>query len=406
MLSWHKFGILGLVLAVTVCALPSLASGLATTAKNGPDRVIVKFKNGVSDSEKVKIRGGLGGKLVEEIKPLGVQVMRVTSARALEKVEALKADNKVEYAEFDGVTTAFEVPSDSLFSNQWGLNNVGQVAGLSDADLDAPEAWDLSKGAGVKIAILDTGVDQNHEDLAVKIMANKNFTTSRSVDDKVGHGTHVAGIAAAITNNAKGVAGVGHDALIMNGKVLDDRGNGSVSSLASGIVWAADNGAKVINMSLGSSSSSSALVDAINYAWLKGVVLVAAAGNDGGTAPSYPAYCDKVIAVAATDAYDNKASFSNYGSWVDIAAPGNAILSTLPNHACKLGTSGKNYGYLSGTSMASPFVAGEAALVWAAKAGADNATVRGFIESTADTGTAVFAKYGIPRANAFRAVAP
>jgi len=186
-------------------------------------------------------------------------------------------------------------------------------------------------------------------------VANVNFTDSTSYKDIYGHGTHVAGIAAAIPDNSIGIAGLGYDATIMNVKVLGDDGKGSYSWIAQGIVWAADNGAKVINMSLGGTSPSSTLEDAINYAWSKGAVVVAAAGNSGTSSPFYPACYSKAIAVAATDQIDKVPSWSNYGDWVDVAAPGNGIYSTLAN---------SSYGYKTGTSMASPFVSGLAALVF------------------------------------------
>jgi thermitase len=221
---------------------------------------------------------------------------------------------------------------------------------------EAPQAWEVTTGSpSINIAILDTGVDLDHPDLADKIVSNMNFSSSPTVDDVHGHGTHVAGIAAAMTDNGVGVAGLGYSSTIMNVKVLGDTGSGAYSSIASGIVWAVDNGAEVINMSLGGSSPSSTVENAINYAWSKGVVVVAAAGNYGNTVPLYPAYYTNCIAVAATDSLDRLASWSNYGEWVDVAAPGVGIYATLKDNG---------YGYKSGTSMASPHVAGLAALVF------------------------------------------
>jgi thermitase len=311
-----------------------------------------------------------------------------------EKLLAYRGEKAVLFAEPDFIAKAIGTPNDPSFGNQWGMTKI-----------QAPQAWDITTGQpSIKIAILDTGVDQDHEDLAGKIVANKNYTTSGTVDDRYGHGTHVAGIAAAATNNGIGVAGVGYNSTIMNVKVLDDTGSGYYSWVASGITWAADNGAKVINMSLGGSSSSSTLESAVNYAWGKGVVIVAAAGNSGNTARLYPGYYTNVIAVGATDSNDAKASFSTYGSWVDVAAPGVNIFSTLPNHANQIGS--QNYDYLSGTSMATPYVAGLAGLVWATSCGTSNTNVRNRIQSTADpiTGTGTYWQYG--RINAYKAVAP
>ncbi|MEW6675942.1 MAG: S8 family serine peptidase [Nitrospirota bacterium] len=242
-------------------------------------------------------------------------------------------------------------------------------------------------------------------------MPNKNFTTSRTVDDLYGHGTHVAGIAGALTNNGIGVAGLGFLASLMNGKVLGDTGLGYYSWVASGIIWATNgpdgiagtpDDAKVINMSLGGTSYSLALEDAVNYAWGKGVVMTAAAGNSDTDLPFYPAYYINVIAVAATDENDNRAGFSNFGGWVDVSAPGVNIYSTMPNHRNRLRI--LNYGYLSGTSMSSPHVAGLAALVWKTQYGTDNSSVvRGRIEATVDT--IITDEYiGKGRINAARAV--
>jgi thermitase len=279
-------------------------------------------------------------------------------------------------------------PDDPYFGRQWGLTRV-----------EAPQAWEVTTGSSqVNIAILDTGVDLDHPDLAAKLINNKNFTTSATVDDVHGHGTHVAGIAAAITNNGIGVAGLGYTSTIMNVKVLSDSGSGYYSWIVWGIAWAADNGAEVINMSLGGSSSSSALEDAINYACSRGVVVVAAAGNSGSTSPSYPACYTNCIAVAATDANDALPSWSNYGDWVDVAAPGVSIYSTLKENG---------YGYKSGTSMASPYVAGLAGLVFATVSDANgdgnlNDEVRSRIEANCDDIGLSGIGYG--RINAARAV--
>jgi hypothetical protein len=234
--------------------------------------------------------------------------------------------------------------------------------------------------------------------LADKVVTKINVTNFGSADDVYGHGTHVAGIAAAMTDNGMGVAGLGYSSTIMDVKVLDDNGMGAYSWIVSGIIWAVDNGADIINMSLGGSFASSAMEDAVNYAWETGVVVVAAAGNNGDSTPMYPAYYVNCIAVAATDANDAKASWSNYGDWVDVAAPGVSIYSTLKNN---------DYGYMSGTSMASPHVAGLAALVLATVSDTDgdgklNDEVRNEIETTCDDINV--AGVGSGRINAYQAV--
>jgi thermitase len=348
----------------------------------------------------VKSRGGDTGRSVQAIAPgsktvaisqLALKVLVAPKGfDAKRLLDALKGDPTIAYAELDASATAFYVPNDSEYAKQWGLPKIS-----------APTAWDSARSTeSVRIAILDTGIDVDHPDLAKKIVVAKNFSSSKKVDDLYGHGTHVAGIAAAITGNKAGVAGVAISASLMNVKVLGDSGSGSYSSIIKGVVWAADNGAKVINMSLGGGSASQAMADAVKYAVGKGVTIVAAAGNSNTSAPSYPAYIPECIAVAATTTTDARASFSNYGTWVDVAAPGNGIYSTLPNHANRIGT--RNYGSLSGTSMASPFVAGEAALLAAIPA---TASVRDRIEATCDPIAGTGSLWAKGRINLAKAVA-
>ena len=332
--------------------------------------ILVKFKPGAGGSETAEIHRQLGGKVKKTIPDIGVQVVTVPKGQAKEKAKAYSSKAKVAYAEPDFVTEALGSPDDALFGNQWNMVKV-----------QAPQAWEVTTGSSsINIAILDTGVDQDHPDLASKIISNVNFSGSNTTDDIHGHGTHVAGIAAASTNNGLGVAGLGYDTTIMNVKVLSDTGSGTYSGLAAGIVWAADNGAEIINMSLGGSAPSSTLEDAVNYAWSKGVVVVAAAGNSGNDLAWYPAYYANSIAIAATGANDALASWSNYGDWVDVAAPGASIYSTVK---------GGSYWYMSGTSMASPHVAGLAALVFTTVSDTDgdgklNDEVRSRIEATCD----------------------
>ncbi|MBI4331356.1 MAG: peptidase S8 [Chloroflexi bacterium] len=396
MLKKPMFHIISIVLAVLAVLFlgPSQAfTGPQPAQSKGghaAEEILVKFKTGTSDQEKNETHRKHGGQVIEVIPQLGIQVIRVDRDKEEEKKQSYKAERTVEFAELNYEVYAVGTPDDTYFGNQWGMTKI-----------QAPEAWDLTTGSSaIKIAIADTGIDQDHEDLKTKIVANKNFTRSRTVDDKYGHGTHVAGIAAAATNNAKGVAGVGYNSVLMNVKVLGDNGSGTTSWVASGITWAADNGAKVINLSLGASSGSSTLENAVNYAWGKGVVIVAAAGNSNTSAPLYPAYYSNVIAVAATDSNDTKAYFSSYGTWVDVAAPGLSIYSTMPNHNNMIGI--KNYGYLSGTSMATPHVAGVAALVAAAFPGMTNADIRAKIQGTTDPTNGFSTPLG--RINAYRAV--
>ncbi|MED4014556.1 MULTISPECIES: S8 family peptidase [Sutcliffiella] len=235
-------------------------------------------------------------------------------------------------------------------------------------------------GSGVKVAILDTGIDRNHEDLNVR-GGHSVFTDSANRDpyyDGSGHGTHVAGTVAAL-NNSVGVLGVAYNAELYAVKVLNNSGSGSYAGIAEGIEWAVNNGMDIINMSLGGSMSSSILEEWCNIAYNSGVLVVAAAGNSGrtngrGDTVGYPAKYDSVIAVAAVDSSNNRASFSSTGPAVEIAAPGVNILSTTP---------GNSYASYNGTSMASPHVAGVAALVLAANPNLSNVELRNRLNDTA-----------------------
>ena len=375
-----------------------------------PGQVLVKFKDGVSSRDKDTVLRNNRARVVGQIDVLGVFVLGVPQTAEEKVVGALSKNPHVDYAELDYVAEAFFVPNDTYFAgNQWGLENTGQtikgVSGVVNADIDGPTAWDTTQG-GVPVAILDTGIDQDHEDLSSKIILQRNFTDSPTVDDLYGHGTHVGGIVAAITNNATGVAGGCPNCQLMNGKVLNDKGSGAYSWIAGGITWAADNGAKVVNMSLGGSAKSVTLERAVNYAWNKGAVVVAAAGNSSNPSKTYPAAYPNAIAVAATNNRDQKASFSSYGAkWVDVATPGENIFSTFPNHSYKINKS-LGYDFGSGTSMATPMTSAVAALVWSTPYGTSASQVRTRLESTADkiAGTGTYWSSG--RVNAARAVAP
>ena len=360
------------------------ASGSAAVGKS---RLLVKFAPAATAADRSAAVGAVDGTAVQSIPDIGVHVVVVPSATAAAALARLKHSPSVEFAEPDATAEAADVPDDPSFSLQWGMTKI-----------KAPDAWTTTKGSpSVKVAVLDTGVSLSHPDLQGKVVATRNFSSSSTPDDVNGHGSHVAGIAAAATNNGVGVAGVGYSVDIMDVKVLGDSGSGLYSDMISGITWAADNGANVINLSLGGTMASSALESAVNYAWSKGVVVVAAAGNSASSAPFYPAYYANVMAVAATTDLDKLASFSDYGDWVDVAAPGISIYSTIPG----------GYGYMSGTSMASPFVSGLAALLFAQATdtngnGLLNDEVRSRIQSTADN--IGLSSIGSGRINAYRAV--
>lgn len=268
-------------------------------------------------------------------------------------------------------------PNDMLFSAyQWNLPAIETELG-----------WNLSKGSNeVIVSVVDTGVQINHPDLKGKLLTGYNAITSGSTpEDDVGHGTHVSGIIGALVNNGEGVAGISWYNKILPVKALDNSGAGTTYSVAEGIIWAADNGAKVINLSLGNYAESQFLHDAIKYAYDRDIVIVSAAGNDNTERPGYPAAYPEVIAVAATNPSGEKASFSNFGDYVDVAAPGESIASTYP---------GSQYAALSGTSMASPHVAALAGLIRSLNPNLTNTEVTDLITSNAiDLGTPGHDKY-------------
>ncbi|WHY73170.1 S8 family peptidase [Fictibacillus enclensis] len=371
-------------LASPAQAATQVSQKTAVKAEVAPNEIIVKFKKGVSSAKTKAIYAKSDAQLVE--KENGFQVVKVKDGDVKGAIKEYKNNANVEYAEPNYTYKATYTPNDTYFSSyQYAPQKVG-----------AQSAWDVTKGSSsVKVAIVDTGVDYNHPDLAGKVIKGYDYVDNDSDPmDLNEHGTHCAGIAAAVTNNSRGIAGMAPNVSVLAVRVLDANGSGSLDDVASGIRYAADQGAKVISLSLGGPSSASTLQSAVSYAASKGSVVVAAAGNESTSAPSYPAYYSSAIAVAATDQNDRLASFSNYGSWVDVAAPGVNILSTIP---------GGNYAYLSGTSMATPLVAGVAGLL--ASQGRSASQIRSAIENTADkisgTGT-YFSKGRVNAANAVR----
>jgi thermitase len=384
----------------------------ATEPQQATSQIIVKFRDSGAAANVLREQGLSEGAAIGST---GAHVVKVPAGQKTSLMAALSRNPAVEYAEPDEVVTA--TTADTYFPRQYALQNTGQsftntkgdisiTGSKADADVDAVEAWTLARGTSIKVAVLDSGVDLDHPDINPKVELRANFSGAATNEDKYGHGTHVAGIVAA-SHNSFGVAGVCPDCTILAGKVLDDRGVGSSSGLANGINWAVSNGAKVINMSIGVRASRT-LETAINNAWSKGVVLVAAAGNGGNQTKIYPAAYPKVMAVAATDNKDAKASFSTYGaSWVDIAAPGVNVYSTFPNQDFALAAPNNrslSYDVGNGTSMSSPIVAATVALAWSRNPSASNQTIRDTVEDTADniSGTGTFWDNG--RVNACRAV--
>jgi subtilisin len=260
---------------------------------------------------------------------------------------------------------AEDAPSVASETLPWGVNRI-----------DAERAWEVTRAAGIRVAVIDTGIDPRHVDLVQNFAGGVSFVSGEDFTDGNGHGTHVAGTIGARQNGA-GVIGVAPNCRLYSVKVLSRTGSGSYSAIISGILWCVRNGIDVINMSLGGSAHVQALQNACDYAFANNVVVVAAAGNSGPGADSvgYPGRYDSVICVSNVDATDTIAPSSSRGSQVDLAAPGTQILSTLP---------GNRYGRLTGTSMASPHVAGAAALTLSSHRYTPAETIRKILLETAD----------------------
>ncbi len=381
-----------LVIVFLFPPLPVHASSLIT------DRFIIRYKSTATNADKVKIHEGISnGYVIKRIPPLNIEIFQSSDADFTERVvRHFRNDPRIQYIEPDFLATAVEIPNDPglLESHQWGVYKIQAAANFISG-------WDITHGnSSIKVAVVDSGIDAGHEDLAGKVKNIKNCTDSTTADDLFGHGTHVAGIISANTNNKIGVAGVGYNISLMNAKALSDNGSGYYSWIADCITWSADQGAGVINMSLGGADASQMLEDAINYAHDKGVVIVAAAGNSNSSGFFYPAAYSQVISVAATDNEDARASFSNWGNWVDVAAPGVSIFSTLPSHTNYFKT--KNYGYLSGTSMAAPHVSGLAGLLFSENLKRDEVVNVIFQNADPIAGTGKLWKYG--RINVYKSL--
>jgi subtilisin family serine protease len=331
------------------------------------------------------------------IASLRASIVQVPVGTEQEQASRLRSQPSVRYAELNYRVHAVDEPDDPYWPQQWSL-----------AKIRVADAWDITFTSGVIVALLDSGADIEHPDLQGGLWTNAGEIASngldddgngkpddvhgwhffqqwngstyqayenRLVDDENGHGTHVTGIVAAVANNGIGIAGVSRGARAMIVRVLDERGEGWYSDVAAGIAYAVDNGAKIINLSLGGSEPSQVLQDAIDYAYQHNALVIASSGNDGG-AVLYPAAGAHVLAVAATDAEDRRCSFSNYGPAVDIAAPGESILSTWPWL--------DGYYRKRGTSMASPHVAGAAALLWSWRPDYGSEQVEQRLKETAD----------------------
>ena len=401
---------LAVLLLLTVAALISPRVESPRAEEQGevvPGELVVTFTPTATEFNEDRAIARTGGDVEQRIESIDGVVISVDPDRTDNVVRKLSHERFVESVEPNYVVRAARLPNDRSFAEQWGLRNLGHFDGKVGADIGATQAWDVATGSPVPVAVVDTGVTFKHADLAGNAWVNAgdvrngidddadgfkddlngaDFLSGDSdPDDDGGHGTHVAGIIGAQGNNSIGITGVNWESAVMGLKFLDGNGEGNTADAASAIDYAVDHGARVINASWGGPAFSHALYSAIRRAGEQGVLVVAAAGNDGVNAdssPDYPAAFDlpNIISVAATDRSDRLLDFSNYGAKsVDLGAPGDDIYSTVPNV-----TDPSGYAAFSGTSMAAPFVAGAAALYLSKFPGASVDQVRAALLSTVD----------------------
>ncbi|MGQ9457656.1 MAG: S8 family peptidase [Anaerolineae bacterium] len=314
-----------------------------------PGELLVRYRAGTPEGTLVAAAQDAGLVYLASLPQAGLLRLGVTPGKETEAIQRLLANPLVEYAGPNYLAFATADPNDPFWPRQWNMVRIGM-----------PEVWgEVLANPGLVIAVLDSGIALQHPDLAPSLVPGYDFVGDDTEPaDDFGHGTHVAGIAAAVTNNGVGVAGVAGGARLMPLKVLNASGAGTYFAIVQALYYARDHGARVVNMSLGGKADDPNLRSAVQMARAAGILVVASAGNDGGSL-LYPAAYPEVLAVAATDASDQRAGYSNHGVGVDLAAPGGTALqgvySTLP---------ASGYGWKYGTSMAAPHVSGAAALVW------------------------------------------
>ena len=371
-----------------LCLLTLFTYGLAVAQMSVPGRLLVQHRIGSDSAATSRLFRAHGAIERSRLDALRVSVLTVDPARRDQIQKALEESGLFEFVEPDYLAHVANTPNDPLYTNQWHLPQI-----------EAPSAWNFTTGStSVPIAMIDSGVDPTHPDLAPKISGGWNFlTNSATITDTMGHGTQTAGTAAAIGNNGIGVAGVSWLSPIMPLIVVDSTGYASYSNIASAITYAAQHGVRIVNISIGGTSSSSVMQSAITNAWNMGTVVFASAGNGGMNAPYYPAGCQYAVAVGATDSNNAWQSFSNYGTFLSVVAPGVNIYTTAY---------GGGYTSDSGTSFSSPIAAGVGALMLSESPGLSAATLVSMLESTAtDLGTPGYDQYyGWGLVNAYAAV--
>lgn len=394
--------------------------------------VFVRFINGAAAGDVASAHAASNASLVRSFDSIRVQLLEVPKGSAQVAVERYRRNPNVEFADLNyrrqlyrPTTTEGAEPGLGIannFDEQYGLHNTGQQFGATidplfgtlivpayqataGADINAPEAWNITTGSSaVGIAVLDSGVACDHLDLAGKCLEQVNFVDEHgsTLQDVLAHGTHVAGIAAATTDNGIGIAGVGRDSAIGSLKTCWEDYSLAIFGIIIGqcddddiidaLMYAQSSGSyHVVNMSFAGPEFSATLEAAMDSAWSSGLVLVAGSGNEYSQQVMYPAGYANVIGVGASDYHDNLSWFSSFGPWVSVLAPGSFILSTVPGDQCgqPAGEPSDCYDYKSGTSMATPHVAGLASLLWAHNPGASNAQIRNSLEAGADSSGAL-----------------
>ena len=369
-----------------------LAAGSALGQPKAPDAVpgqlLVQTRFGADPNAVAKALSNNGASEKKQISQIRVHVLKVPEP-AIDRVQqALSSTGLFTFVERDHIARTVATPNDPDFTSQWHLSKI-----------QASSAWNMTTGlSSVTIAFADTGVYPTHEDLVSKLLPGWNFLTgNNNTADGNGHGTATAGSAAAATNNGVGVSALGWSNTVMPLVVADSTGYAYYSNIASAITYAADHGARIINISIAGTSADSTLQSAVSYAWNKGTVVFAAAGNSSSSSPNYPAACTNAVAVSATDANDNLSSYSNFGNWIDLSAPGDNILTT---------NNGGGYGYWAGTSFASPIAASVAALVLSVKPSLSASALVTLLEQNSDDlgAPGYDSSFGWGRVNAYRAV--
>ena len=422
---WRRAALLPLLLALLLeglpgpLAMPLSATGDGPVAADGAE-VLVGWRDGLGPAAgDAAALPGVGAYL-GRLDAIGVDRYRVDNGDVAAAVDALRADPRVEFAEANRHVRLLSTPNDPQFGGQWNMRQI-----------HAPEAWDIGTGAGdVVVAILDSGIDPSHPDLQGRVVPGRNVRERNSnTQDEIGHGTHVGGIIGALGNNGVGVAGLSWAVRLMPIKITDRFGDASIVAAADGIRWATENGAKILNLSLGGLDDSQTVRRAVADASGRGLLLVAAAGNCGEmasyrdegcdtlNAPFYPAALPEVIAVGALGANDEVAPYSNTGEYVRLTAPGGVggsgrnnpldyILSTWPP-ALDSAIGQPGYSYEVGTSMAAPHVSGTAALLWSTNPSLTRDQVESILFETADDlgPPGRDDRYGYGRVNVQRAIA-